>query len=430
MTIQSPVRAARTSVITTVTAIVAIAALSFSAQAAAADSMPVRTLSQGDGMRGKPSVQVRRIQRALERRGYSVGRPGADGRFGPLTAAAVRRLQVARGLKADSVVGRRTFRALGLARPASRPAKPPPADKPASTKPTVTPAPAPASTPGTSPPLRSVPALRSPSGSDTLATVVLLAVLALLGAFGIVALSRALTRRTSEVAPTPEPATPLAQEHEAMIGYMTMADATTSAEHDRLIDTIAQTCRASGRDLIDVVCDSPGGRSLERPGLSHALGRIADREARGLIVSDLRSFSGSLRELAALLAWFRDADATLVAVDLHLDTSTPEGRQVAATLIALSSQDEDADRGATDDGHLHAVPNGRPAVRDRPELLERIAAMRSDGMSLREIAEQLNAEQVPTPRGGALWRPSSIQAALGYKRPGRYDRLPRLASKG
>jgi hypothetical protein len=117
-------------------------------------------------------------------------------------------------------------------------------------------------------------------------------------------------------------------------------------------------------------------------------------------------------------------------VDLDLDTSTPEGQQVAATLIALSSQDEDADHAATDTGHLHAVPNGRPAVKDRPELLERIAAMRADGMSLREIAEHLNAEQVPTPRGGALWRPSSIQAALGYKRPGRYGRLPRLASKG
>jgi DNA invertase Pin-like site-specific DNA recombinase len=415
---------------TTVTAIVAIAALALSAQAAAADPVQVHsTLSQGAGMRGKPSLQVHRIQRALQGRGYSVGRPGADGRFGPLTAAAVRRLQVARGLRADGIVGRRTLRALGLARPAAGPAQPA-ADTPAATKPPLTSAPAPASaqTPAASPPVGSVPALRSPSGSDTLATVVVVAVLALLGALGIVALSRALTRRKGE----PDAAEPAAARHEGepMIGYMTMAAGATSAEHDRAIDAIAQACRASGRDLIDVVCDSPGGRSLERPGLSHALGRIADREARGLVVSELRGFSGSLRELAALLAWFRDADATLVAVDLDLDTSTPEGQQVAATLIALSSQDEDADHAATDTGHLHAVPNGRPAVKDRPELLERIAAMRADGMSLREIAEHLNAEQVPTPRGGALWRPSSIQAALGYKRPGRYGRLPRLASKG
>jgi hypothetical protein len=29
----------------------------------------------------------------------------------------------------------------------------------------------------------------------------------------------------------------------------------------------------------------------------------------------------------------------------------------------------------------------------------------------------LNAEGIPTLRGGSYWRPSSVQAAVGYKRP-------------
>ena len=74
--------------------------------------------------------------------------------------------------------------------------------------------------------------------------------------------------------------------------------------------------------------------------------------------------------------------------------------------------------------------NGRPAVSDRPEQLDKIAAMRSEGTSLREIAERLNAEQVPTLRGGAPWRPSSIQAAPGHKRPSRYGRPSSLESRG
>jgi hypothetical protein len=36
---------------------------------------------------------------------------------------------------------------------------------------------------------------------------------------------------------------------------------------------------------------------------------------------------------------------------------------------------------------------------------------------LQAIAATLNADGVPTPRGGARWRPSSVQAALGYRRP-------------
>ncbi len=43
--------------------------------------------------------------------------------------------------------------------------------------------------------------------------------------------------------------------------------------------------------------------------------------------------------------------------------------------------------------------------------------MRSANMTLQAIADQLNAEGVPTLRGGAMWRPSSVQAALGYRRP-------------
>ena len=43
--------------------------------------------------------------------------------------------------------------------------------------------------------------------------------------------------------------------------------------------------------------------------------------------------------------------------------------------------------------------------------------MRAEGMSLQAIADALNEEGVPTLRGGRQWRPSSVQAATGYKRP-------------
>jgi uncharacterized protein (DUF2336 family) len=70
--------------------------------------------------------------------------------------------------------------------------------------------------------------------------------------------------------------------------------------------------------------------------------------------------------------------------------------------------------------------SGRPAVSDRPELLQRIAAMRAANMTLQAIADELNAEGVPTLRGGTTWRPSSIQTALGYRRPAPRDHLPSL----
>jgi hypothetical protein len=52
--------------------------------------------------------------------------------------------------------------------------------------------------------------------------------------------------------------------------------------------------------------------------------------------------------------------------------------------------------------------------------------MRADGMTLQAIADVLNAEGVPTQRGGVEWRPSSVQTAAGYKRRSQLKRLPHV----
>ena len=44
--------------------------------------------------------------------------------------------------------------------------------------------------------------------------------------------------------------------------------------------------------------------------------------------------------------------------------------------------------------------------------------MRGANMTLQAIADQLNDEGVPTLRGGAMWRPSSVQAAPGISPSG------------
>jgi DNA invertase Pin-like site-specific DNA recombinase len=60
---------------------------------------------------------------------------------------------------------------------------------------------------------------------------------------------------------------------------------------------------------------------------------------------------------------------------------------------------------------------GAPSVADVPELQQQIAQMRNRGMTLQAIADARNDAGVPTLRGGAEWRPSSVQRATGYRRP-------------
>ena len=214
----------------------------------------------------------------------------------------------------------------------------------------------------------------------------------------------------------------------AVIGYVTQASDRADGDARTSAQAIEAICERSGWDLLEMVRDPDNGPTLDRAGLRYALERITSGVAQGLVVGDVQRVSRSIVDLGALMAWFRDADAALIALDLDIDTSTPDGRHVANTLIALSARDHQriasATRRGLAKGRASGRRTGRPAVSDRPELVERIASMRAANMTLRAIADQLNSEGVPTLRGGTKWRPSSIQAALGYRRPGPRDHLP------
>ena len=464
---------------------------------AGAATQPAPVLAQGAGMGAKPSVAVRRVQRVLHSRGYSLGRPGVDGRFGPLTAAAVRRFQADGGLAADGIVGPKTRKVVN--RYERRRQAPSSSSRTGSRTKTSTPKLVTTSPPATN----AAPTSKADSNQNTDAGwLVAIALAAAVAAF-CAAIAASALRRPRRRSPTGGPTVaPLARElylegrsaddavadfrgnaiatsvttepgespdtgktwylvddprkpapvwvrdedvrrspsglqpGEAVIGYVTVSSEANRNEGDAAVHQIEAACESAQWELAEVVSDRESGRGLERPGLAYALQQIAEGKARGLVVSDLRRLSRSIVDLGALMEWFRDAGAGLVALDLGVDTSTPAGHEVAATLITLGDWEHERIARRTRSGlaevRASGRPTGRPSVSDRPDLVARITAMRSANMTLQAIADRLNAEGVPTLRGGAMWRPSSVQAALGYRRPGargRRDQLPTLEDR-
>lgn len=192
---------------------------------------------------------------------------------------------------------------------------------------------------------------------------------------------------------------------------------------------VRAACERNGWDLVEFIADEgESGKDLRRPGFSKALDMIADGEASGLVAFKLDRITRSVLDFATLLPWFDEAGATLVALDLGIDTSTPGGRLVANVFASVAEWEREVIAARTKDGLAALRAKGlavsRPAVADLPELSKRIAALRESGLTFRAVAEKLNEEGVPTLRGGTTWRVSSVQAACGYQRP----RPPRKAS--
>lgn len=172
--------------------------------------------------------------------------------------------------------------------------------------------------------------------------------------------------------------------------------------------------RTSGDELVTVIADEgESGKSLDRPGIRQALDLIARGEADGLIVYKLDRITRSVADFGTLLEWFSEAGAVFSALDLGIDTSTPGGELVANVFASVAQWERKMIAARTKDS-LAAKRDRGEDVNGRsipPELVERIRQMRSEGMTQVQIAERLNADKIPTARGG-IWRQSTVQSVL------------------
>ncbi|GLZ62858.1 recombinase family protein [Micromonospora sp. NBRC 107095] len=209
-----------------------------------------------------------------------------------------------------------------------------------------------------------------------------------------------------------------------VIGYVRVSTQEQAASGYGLTaqeDAIRAAVERNNWDLIAITRDEgASGKDLNRPGIREALSMV--READSLIVAKLDRLTRSLVGLSDLLDWGKRNDLGLIALDLGLDTSTETGRLVARIMASVGEWERERiaerTRQAAAVRRSQGKRMGRPGVRDTmPEVARLISDLRLDGKTWQQIADRLNADGVPTVRGGSHWRVSSVQSAAGYVRP-------------
>ncbi len=178
----------------------------------------------------------------------------------------------------------------------------------------------------------------------------------------------------------------------------------------------ALTAEAERRGLpLLVVYEDAGisAKSLERPALNKALAALDLGEGTVLMVSKLDRLTRSVHDATGLMLRAERAGWGLVALDVAVDTTTPQGAAMAQVLAVFAELERRLIGQRTKDAlavrRAQGVRLGRPPT--LPEaVVERILAAREAGEGWSSIARALDADGIPTAQGGARWYPATVRA--------------------
>lgn len=206
-----------------------------------------------------------------------------------------------------------------------------------------------------------------------------------------------------------------------LIGYVrvgTMEARADRPEIEAQRDAIRRACAEHDWHLVGIEEEVRSGRVRRRPGLRGALAACRAGQADGVIVARLDRLTYDIAHLAELVRQAVRDGFAIVALDPPIDLDSDHGTVVGAVLAEAAAWSprsivRRAEVLARRKGEDALVPRkpGRPSSTPA-QTADRIREMRDRGLTLQAICDTLNREGVPTPRGGAMWRPTSLRAIL------------------
>jgi site-specific DNA recombinase len=171
---------------------------------------------------------------------------------------------------------------------------------------------------------------------------------------------------------------------------------------------------AVGGELAALLTDTLSGKNMDRPGLRRALAMLEGGEADTLVVAKLDRLTRNIRDAEELLERYFTRFALVSLGDGgSIDTRTATGRFVFRLLIILGQLERErtAERTKQTLAHKRATGGGgTPRVEAGPAV-DRMRELVAGGASLREVARRLNAEGVPTLKGGR-WAAQTVRKIL------------------
>lgn len=223
-----------------------------------------------------------------------------------------------------------------------------------------------------------------------------------------------------------------------VIGYIRVS---TSRQAEDGVSLDAQRAKleayalAMDLELVTIEVDAGvSAKTLDRPALQRALTAMKAGEADGLLVCKLDRLTRSVRDLGDLVDDFFGDRFSLLSVADSIDTRSAAGRLVLNVLASVSQWEREATGERTRESLAHirsqGVQLGAEAlgwrrveatdadgrrvvetVSDEARTVARMLELRETGLTLRAIADTLDAEGHQTKLGGR-WHANTIRRVL------------------
>jgi site-specific DNA recombinase len=210
----------------------------------------------------------------------------------------------------------------------------------------------------------------------------------------------------------------------------------TDKQADRGVSLDAQRAKVAAYaelydlELVEIIVDAGvSAKTLDRPGLTQALGMLRAGKAEALLVVKLDRLTRSVRDLGELVErHFAPGKAALLSVGEQIDTRSAAGRLVLNVLASVSQWEREAigERTAAAMAHKascgeytggetpygYAVQDGRLVELDAEQaVLRQARELRAAGLSLRAIAAELDRAGLRA-RNGKVFAASQVQRMM------------------
>jgi site-specific DNA recombinase len=190
-------------------------------------------------------------------------------------------------------------------------------------------------------------------------------------------------------------------------------------------------------EVVETVVDAgESAKSLDRPGLQHALGLLASGKADGMVVVKLDRLTRSVADWQTLIDnYFGErAGKQLFSVADSIDTRTAAGRLVLNVLLSVAQWERETTGERTREALRHKIKIGERCGKirfgydlaadgktlvpnaDEQRAIDAMTSLRAGGSTLRQIAAELSARGIRTKEGSTTWAHTAVGRILNRQR--------------